>query len=474
MLEKVIKQLSQEKFNAIADELTSAKGEKFVALLNKYRNDSENDEAFMNELGLNASSFYALRSRLFDKIRLFLFQDSKYEETEILKNVHAIPFILLNYPRETSVAILSHLENELIRTDMQSHLINVYSALKKLHINSEKYYYYEQSYNKTVAYTLAQDKAEELLLLFCKTLSSYILSGIESVKEVLILYIREIHNQTLLYDSGWLSLYHKIAYLNYVVFVDGNFSQYYSDKSTEELLKECQDCIAKFGKTGYKYNVEMGIRFLSYHYFYRLKLYKNIQDITEQFTQQPIELFNLYSITTPGIFLITLLEKTIQEKLPIQNLKRYILSLPVPEPDDEVMHIYYHISLAAVHYECDDISDCDQALQKLINFNFLKKYPRTETELKLFYIFILLLNEKSDLAENLIRSIARKNINDNSSEQSLQFISLLKLCLVNNSSTKQKKIFEAFKLYKLLSSTDNTFLSYIQIKEKHILQLSMI
>ena len=86
------------------------------------------------------------------------------------------------------------LEDDLKSNGMSGDLITVYSALKKIHLHTPKYYEYSQLYNKHLAYTMALEKAEELLGSFIKALSEYYLSKSVSIYELLHFIKMEIVN----------------------------------------------------------------------------------------------------------------------------------------------------------------------------------------------------------------------------------------------------------------------------------------
>ncbi len=474
MLIKIIKQLPVDKFDLLKSDLLASKSEKLFFLLTQYRIDEFSDDEIMKEMKMNATSFYTLRSRLLDKIQSFLFFDHDFEVADLLKNVHGIHYIIYSYPKETASALLQHLESELKRLDMQEYLIGVYNGLKKLHLNSEKYYFYEQCYNKTVAFTLSQDKAEDLLSLFSKSLSNYLLSRVITLKEIMLLYLKEIHNLTFLYESARLNLYHRIAFLNYTIFVDPDFSEYYPDKTTEQLLQECKDLISKFQKKDFHLHLDLCLDFLEFQHYQRLRLNKNNSEVYSKLYGNLDIMFNLGPITCSEKFFTSMLERSLAEKTSVESIKTTLLKIGVDEGREEALQINYYLTLAGIYYELENFVECNQSLQKLINFTFIKNYPFAETEIKLFYTLILLLTEKYDLAENMLRSLTRKVNADDMTEIMNQFLSLLKLILSAPSPSKQKKIFDSFRIYKLMSQAENNFMTFIQLKEKHILQLGSI
>jgi hypothetical protein len=187
-----------------------------------------------------------------------------------------------------------------------------------------------------------------------------------------------------------------------------------------------------------------------------------------------VQLMNLYPLTCPPVFMLSLLERNLRERTSLKYLFPYFESMARHGKENEIFSICHDLSMAVLHYDEEALAPCLSFLQNLLNFPALKKYPAIETEIKLFHTFVLLVMEKTDLAETGLRSIVRKNpVSGKNADQIQQFILLLKLSLSNKSAGKQKKIFEAFKLYQLLERSENASLSYVKWKEKHILQLSM-
>lgn len=193
-LKEVIVQLSKEHYLEIEKSFIKNKADRFLFLLNSYKHSSISDKEIIEKLQLTANSFYVLKSRLYDKIQEFLSTDIYADQEETIKLLLQVPNLCLNSPRETAVAYLLKLEKELLRYDMHNELLVVYSALKKTHLNSDKYYRYSQLYNKQVSFGLSLEKAEDTLADFCRLLSQYDFSRSEEVYEKLCFLKKEIND----------------------------------------------------------------------------------------------------------------------------------------------------------------------------------------------------------------------------------------------------------------------------------------
>jgi hypothetical protein len=167
-LKNIIKQLSDEDFESIYQSLIESSAEKSAFLLRSIREKQQSDSKIMDELGVNTNAYYTLRSRLNQKIEEYLLQQMENPRTDILKKVANINETIFTKKKAIAIATLKKLEKELLDYDLSNELTIVYKSLKKLHINSADYFNYSQLYNRHVAYTLAVDKAEELLAEYFK------------------------------------------------------------------------------------------------------------------------------------------------------------------------------------------------------------------------------------------------------------------------------------------------------------------
>lgn len=205
-LKAIITQLDDVDFNTLMSSLGGEKKTNYSLLLKAYRDVKLNDEHIVKKLKLTTASFYTLKSRLYDKIQSFLLKISDGNKYDILQQVASIPELCYSTPRETAIAILNKLEQNLIKLDMPAHLVQVYSALKKVSVYTPKYYYYSQLFNKHLAYTVALEKAEELLHNFNKSMADYFYSKNSTQLDLLKLIGKEVNNIFELNKSNQIEL----------------------------------------------------------------------------------------------------------------------------------------------------------------------------------------------------------------------------------------------------------------------------
>ncbi|MFY9310327.1 MAG: hypothetical protein WAQ28_14880 [Bacteroidia bacterium] len=340
MLQKIIHQLNERDYTLLSMQMEKTKAEKYLTLLNNYRNEKATDKELLIRMKLNSPTFYTLKSRLFEKIQYFLFKNIEETRTELIKNVAKIEHLVYNMPRETSIPILKKLEAELIKNDMPNELISVYKALKKVHLNTSKHYDYSLLYNKYVAYNLAQDKAEEILSSFCQTLGMYYLNREQLEYNKLGLFKKEMENVCRLYDSHRLKLYKNILTIQYALFIPG-IEQDYDNIQVEQLLSESTGIIEKFKDDKvYKHLVPV-MDYLNFEYYSQLKLQKNAMAFYKKIAAR-IDILLLFNHTCfTSHFLISKIGYSHAETIQFDEADTF--NYPIPTPDDlpnYVLHCY--------------------------------------------------------------------------------------------------------------------------------------
>ncbi|TAH28414.1 MAG: hypothetical protein EAZ06_10140, partial [Cytophagales bacterium] len=193
-LKNIIRQLTEKDFQSIYDMLMDSNADKSAALLKFFKERQLSDNKIMSELDVNPNAYYTLRSRLNEKIEEYFVQAMESPKADILKKVSNVNDIIYTKKKTIVVATLKKLEKELVDYDLTSELISIYKNLKKFHINSPEHYHYSQLYNKHIAYTLAIDKAEDLLGDYFKKYGHYYLSNEETTKTELGMLVKEIEN----------------------------------------------------------------------------------------------------------------------------------------------------------------------------------------------------------------------------------------------------------------------------------------
>jgi len=475
-LKGIIQQISEEEFKGISDKLKKSKADKFGTLLYRYRENNIPDDELMAELDISSNAFYVLKSRLFEKIQEHLLENQVGPKTDILRKLVTIPNLLFDTQRAIANAVLTKLEKDLLDNDMPYELTSVYSALKKLHLNTSKYYEYTQLYNKHVAYTLALDKSEDLLSNFITELGRYYASRDDAVLEVIPLIKKEVANVSRLYESHHLQVHKNILDASVAIFLPLP-DQVIHDDPIEDLLNGTEKIIAQYPKDNYYRHILGVVNFLYFEFYHKLGLFKKA-DQYYALVNVRLPAFLYYSHSTfSSRFLISKLERSIklgiEKELNVEN--ELVFKSYQPDRQDTPNYLNYVKYMAASSYYAGKTHEATKLLFNLLNYISLKGYAHAEIEIKLFLALTYSLCNKYDLAWNLLRNTLRKirELNkDMRYENALVFGTMLKL-QTSSKSDMEEKLISMGKRFKVLNNGPTRMLQFIKMDDAFIKLLAM-
>ena len=119
--------------------------------------------------------------------------------------------------------------------------------------------------------------------------------------------------------------------------------------------------------------------------------------------------------------------------------------------------------------------DAAACLNKVVNEISFKDYIFAEAIVKLFLTLSLLLAQKSEQAEIILRSISRKlSVDENGGRfiAAEQLAKFLKIALNDNSATKLKKLESAFATFSQVNKGKSAILLFVQVTPEHLQKLS--
>jgi hypothetical protein len=472
-IDKIILQLNEDDFLLLSKQLTENRADKFLALFNYYREGAKLSEPqLLKSLGMNNATFYTLKSRLLDKIQNFLYKNTDDIRIELLKNVANIESLIYKTPPETAIGLLKKLEAELIEHDMPNELIIVYKALKKLNIHSKKYYDYSQLYNKHVAFNLAQDKAEELLSLFCKTQGEYFLSRDPELLNMLVLYKKEMINVCRLYQSHHLKIYKNILLIHFAIFSPVE-NEMQDGSTVEEMLQESLNIIQMHPEDKVYRHLKDVINFLYFEYYHSLKLTKNAGKYFERITSNTSSLLLFNHCSFVYHFLVSKVEFQLQEKKESSLYLEPEMTDYKPNPEDMTGYILFSCYKAVGEFYAKNYTKTIQILVNLLNEVSFKRMLFVEAEIKSFLALLYLLTYRHQQAVVLIRSIVRKIRDENDDpryESALAFIKIIKMGLNTVKTDRYSKIVSLYEDFNETNEGNYRFLTYLKI-DPNILSL---
>ncbi len=474
-LRNIVRQVSDEDYQGLCNNLKQTKADKFLTLLKMLRENNDDYSKIQKKIKVNASAFYTIKSRLYDKIQDYLLEHMETPKVDLLKNVAAIPRLVYDTSRETAVALLSKMETDLKAYDMPGELTSVYAAFKNIYLNSPKYYDYAKQYNKHVAYTVALDKAEDLLGDFIRKLSHYLLSRNEELLEVFPLIKMEMDNVCALYESHHLYIYHSIINACIDLFLPpDNCTK--DDEPIEDMLEKCEDFISRYPRNQYQY-LRRVISFLYFEYYHKMERHRKEAEFFEAVN---IELpnFLLYNFCCPAsLFLLSKTDRYIklgQTDVLIEESK-LIEQWFNNDTDDIFTFINVKKYLAVCAFYDEDYAAAASILNDLLNTIGLKDVPHTAVEIKLFLSLCYSMVNKYDLAWNILRSASRK-VNELNKiadyENASYFIKLMKMQMKTGQKNIKQKLSRLWENFRMLNRGPSHMLEYLHLDEKLISKLA--
>jgi hypothetical protein len=472
----VVQQLKEDEYNNLCKQFIETKADKYLRLLKLYRENVYSDEEIQELLSVNTSAYYTLKSRLFDKIQDFLTNNMSTPVIDLLVKVANIPTLIYDTHRDTAVAILTRLESELQSYDMPYELSNVYSALKKLHLHSPKYFEYTQAFNRHLAYTVALDKAEDLLNNFMRTLGEYDVSRLKTHIPYLTLIKQEIKNVCALYSSHHLQVYKSFVDISYALYVP-DAEAVKDDEPVEDMLSNLEKIFTTYKQDNVYQHIQLVYYFLAFEYYQKLNLPKKAIRFYDEVNKKlpSFLLFNHCTYTTR--FLISRInhhiENNAEQELYEQN--KLLFANYEPDKNDVPNFINFAKYIAAGAFHAKRYQESVQHLNSLINAISFKNYPHAEIEIKLLLALNYVLINKYDPATSLLRSVTRKirELNDDMGyENALIFYKVLAVQMSSSARQADQKMSQLFSRFELLNQKSNRMLEYIRIDENLIKQLS--
>ncbi|MFZ9503852.1 MAG: hypothetical protein ACO263_04700 [Cyclobacteriaceae bacterium] len=444
-LKNIIKQLSDRDFQAIHDSLQSSGAEKSAYLMRSLRDHNLPDSKIMVELDVNANAYYTLRSRLNQKIEEHLLQQMESPRTDILKKLANINEVVFTKKRTISIATLKKIEKELIDYDLANELTVVYKHLKKLHINSSEQFHYSQLYNRHVAYTLAIDKAEQVLAEYFKKFGVYYFSASEQEKLGLTLQLREMRNVSRLYQSHRLYVFYSCMCLFHQLFVEEEDSKSDEFEAPEDIFVKVQKIFETYPMDPLYYHLNLVFSFLKLEYYNHYRVFKQAEKYYEEINDAATNLLMNYGhYTFVSQFLISKLIRALRLGVEAElyaeneNLFRELET----DYSDIPSYTIYQVYRALSNYYVEKYDQSARILNDLLNDVSLKAYPFVYMEVKVVLALQYCLQNDPELFSQLSNSIQRqvRLHSKESCENILMFLKLMKSALSDSKKEKQKKL----------------------------------
>ncbi|NMM48686.1 hypothetical protein [Marinigracilibium pacificum] len=476
-LKNIIKQLSDNDYETIYNQLMESGADKSAYLLKSMRDKSVSDTAVMDELDVNTNAYYTLRSRLNQKIEEYLLQQMENPRTDILKKVANINEVLFTKKRAIAIATLKKLEKELLDYDLASELTVVYKALKKLHINSPDHFNYSQLYNKYVAYTLAVDKAEDILAEYFKKYGAYMLSGEDTDKLALTLLNKEMLSTSALYVSHRMYVYKSCINIFHRLFVEQDAEMESDLEPIEDILDNVQKIFESYQLDTIYFHLKIVHEFLTLEYYNHYKVYRKAETYFEEVNESVENLLTNYNLFTfPSQFLLTKMDRHLRMGLENEIYDENIALFQDYESNtnDIPQYVIYMTYRSLSCHFAGKYEESARWINNLLNEVSLKKYPYAQLEVKAILALQYCIINDYDLFNQLINSIQRqiRILNKDTCEHVQILAKMMKISISEAKRDKYDKIKVLVDKFKAIPKSGFTPTSLVKMDEDFIKLLS--
>lgn len=440
-LKEIIAQLDEQAYTSFEGQLTKTKADNFLFLTRSYRKGDYSDNDIISSLNLNSNSFYVLKSRLYDKIKKHISVKAENEPDSLMAQIQQIPERCYNYPREIAIAFLEKLEDDLLKHDMHGELLIVYSALKKIHLKSDKYFHFSQLYNKQIAFLISLEKVESILCNFNLILGQYQCSREKQYLDKLLFLKNDIQNHLNLNPSRRIEMVRNIIDAQLYLFCDEEVPEEFD---IENCLNSIHNLWNAIPESSIQKKWELPVDFLFFEYYRRVNLVK-AKPYYDRVNDQLAHLMLYTDVALVTNFLKTKLVynasiKSIDDLIMEKDLK--ILT----DPNDVYTKVMYGLYQSVLNYLKGKTKEAISSLNEIINLYSFKDFFHININVKLTLAFYYIEIKEYELAENLIKSIYRKIKSEKLSEYDnvLDFIKVLNSFIEEKPFAKWKDAFELF------------------------------
>ncbi len=404
-LKQVILQLDEEAYLKIEESFKKNKADNFVLLFQSYRDGKLQEKDVIEKLGITSNSFYVLKSRLYDKIQEHLSVDVFADRETLIRQLLQVHEICFTVPRETAIAFLNKLEKDLLKFDLHNDLMVVYSALKKMHLYSDKYFYYSQLFNKHTGLGLSLEKAEEILGNFNRLLGQYNFSRSQHLLDTLNFLKLEVTNLYALNPSRQIEIIRNFIDLQLILFCHQDRTMEYT---TDELLQSNRKIFSELPETAEQKKWEIILDYLCFEYYISKNEYRAALNYYEKVNAyiNTILLYNNICLTSK--FLISKIRFCEEHNRP-DDLKMVPAENEILyDAHDTHTQVLLNLYTAMLLYKDKRTKEAINQLNEILNSVSFKDYFHENTDIKLTLAFFYLTVKDYDLVEITLKSVSRK------------------------------------------------------------------
>jgi len=477
-LNKTIKKLSDQEYQELLSAVAGRKNNKPYLVLEAARQHNYDDTKMIEMLGVNASTYYTLKSRLNEKIAQFLSNNVQNPISALKEKVAMVPAMLFGNDRNVSIRALKNLEKQLIEYDLSNELIVVYKSLARLSLYNGDYDYYEKEYNRHVAFSLSVVKAEDLFFEFAKSTGLYLLTHDERDLESMKTVLRELTNIAELYHGHRLFVLFNIVRIYYLCTITTRSENLKAlEIEIDTILQQIKKHFETYELDTFYQSIRFLVDFLYFEYYQRTgnsvradHYYHQINSQVSEVAHKPI--FSFY-VTQ---FLNSKLERFLinGDIAQLTNLNSQLEGCFELNEQEPFPFISFKKFIAISKFYEGDYNAAAKTINSLRNDLSMKKFLFADVECKLFQALNYAMMDEDGLCAQLIQSIKRQTAEDETLfEPASIFIKMLKAAIKPEEFRKKvKKITELYESFNSANTGTNKILSFVKMDESLIRKLA--
>lgn len=412
-LKNIIRQLTENDFTCIYDMLMDSNASKSAYLLKFFKERKFSDTKIMEELEVNSNAYYTLRSRLNEKIEEYFVQAMESPKADILKKVSNINNIIYTKRQNIVIATLKKLEKELTEYDLTNELVGIYKNLKKFHMHTPEHYHYSQLYNKHIAFTLALDKAEDLLGDYFKKFGHYYLTKDETTKLELALIAKEIENVSRLYASHRMYVYKSALCIFHHIYIDKNYLPE-DATSVQSIFDKLDTIFTTYDSDIHYHHLKIVFDFLRFCYYKSTEDTHRAEIYYADLNENASIFMSNYGFYTFPVFLLTskmqkqalITDKNLDSSM-MEEAKTLFTDFE-PDTDDVPKFTTYGCYRALGYFYAGKYDQAAKTLLSLLTDMNFKKYTDTQIEVKCLLAMQYCFLKEQDLFNQLMSSVQRQ------------------------------------------------------------------
>jgi hypothetical protein len=425
----------------------------------------------MEKLKLNSNSFYVLKSRLYDKVQEHLSGDIHANREEVTRQLHKIPEMCYSVPREVATAFLLKLEKDLVFHDMHNELLVVYSALKQLHLFSEKYFHYSQLYNKHIAFSLSVEKSSEILGNFNRILGQYHFSRSPRHLETLSFLRKGVNDHYTLQPSRQIGIIRNMIDIQLLLFCGVPHAEF----SGADLLAQTTTLIAELPDSSQLKIWTNCLDFLYFEFYHSTGQRKRSIEYFNKINSR-IRSLLLYSNICVTSFFLSSRITYLQAENRVNELAVLTDETVFYDSGDLHTKVMLVIHNAMADYYAGRIKEATISLNQLLSDHSFKDLTFAITEIKLTLSYFYILSKEYEVAAHLLRNLQRRIKSEESPtlSRALYLVKVLNSVIKEPASPPGKKQLELLNLFFAYNKNETRMLPYLEHEIKKNLKQPLV